>query len=206
MPRIISGLYRRRRLEGPDETADSRPYLDRIKESVFNQLGDVLDEARVLDLFAGVGTVGLEAASREAVSVLMVEKSRKTFAALQRNIEALGCEDVAIAMHGDALGPACLRRAPQPLDLVFVDPPYGMMHDADHRQRVFDQMTECRRIMRPGAFLVLRTPLDPKHTDHAIEGLDGPEGHVYGKSGWVLFYQKPRGEENDDESTADEAP
>src|SRR5690606_7638589 len=98
--------------EGGDVT---RPYVDRVKESVFNLLRGWFDEANVLDLFAGVGTMGLEAVSRGAANVLLVEQNRKVFKLLEENIRQLGCGDRAVAMLGDALGSICLLRAPRPV-------------------------------------------------------------------------------------------
>ena len=103
MLKIIGGEYRSRIIESPPDEAGQRPYLARIRESVFNLLRGWFEDARVLDLFAGVGTVGLEAVSRGAKTVLMVEKSPRTYKRLVANIEALGCGDRAIPMLGDAL-------------------------------------------------------------------------------------------------------
>ena len=75
MLRIIAGEYKSRRLLSPPDASRSRPYTQRLKESVFNILRGRLDGANVLDLFAGVGTIGLEAVSRGARMVLMVEHS-----------------------------------------------------------------------------------------------------------------------------------
>jgi 16S rRNA (guanine966-N2)-methyltransferase len=148
-------------------------------------LHEWFDEARVLDLFAGVGTIGLEAVSRGAAEVLMVEKSAKTHRLLRENIERLGCGDRARAMLGDALGPAALHGAPRPLDLVFLDPPYSMMHDEQTRQRVLDQAARCRELMADRGYLVLRSPIELG----GIEGFNGPEVHRYRKDMVVLLYE-----------------
>jgi len=189
MPRIIAGEYRSRRLVGPDDEDPSRPYLDRVKESVFNLLRGWCEGARVLDLFAGVGTMGLEAVSRGAASVLMVERDRRVFEVLQRNIEALGCGDRAVAMMADALGQTALLRAPRPIDLAFVDPPYAMMHEESGRGRVLRQIGRCAEVMAQRSFLVLRSPVGAGEADLAVPGCVGPEAHAYGHGCWVLLYQ-----------------
>ncbi len=155
-------------------------------------LHEWFDGARVLDLFAGVGTVGLEAVSRGASAVLMVEKIPRTYSILRRNIELLGCGDRAKALLGDALGQVSLLQSPQPVDLVFVDPPYEMMRDPISRRRVLDQVERCRGIMADKGFLVLRSPVGPDEVE-AIEGFDGPEVHHYGKEMWVLIYEPRTG-------------
>jgi 16S rRNA (guanine(966)-N(2))-methyltransferase RsmD len=187
--RIIAGEFRSRKLQTVRDDESTRPFLSRVKESVFSMLHEWFLEARVLDLFAGVGTVGLEAVSRGATSVLMVENSHRTYRVLQKNIETLGCADRAKAMLGDALGRTCLLRAPQPVDLVFMDPPYTMMEDSRQRQLVLDQAGRCRQIMAGKGFVVLRSPLGPDDADLAITGLDGPEPHRYRKDMWVLLYE-----------------
>jgi 16S rRNA (guanine(966)-N(2))-methyltransferase RsmD len=188
MVRIIAGEYRSRQLLTVDDELGSRPYLDRVKESVFGMLHEWFQGARVLDLFAGVGTVGLEAVSRGAASVLMVEKSVKTFRVLRSNIEALGCGDRARALLGDALGPGCLASAPRPCELVFCDPPFELMHDKRRRARVLEQLARCRGVMAPRGYAVLRSPLGPEDLG-AIPGLEGPEAHRYTREMWVLIYQ-----------------
>ncbi len=188
MVKIIAGEYRSRQLLSDRSDASTRPFLSRVKESVFSMLHEWFDGARVLDLFAGVGTVGLEAVSRGASSVLMVEKKLRTFRVLTKNIERLGCGDRAKALLGDALGQVSLLQAPQPVDLVFVDPPYEMMREPPTRRRVLDQMERCRGIMADKGFLILRSPVGPDEVE-AVHGFDGPEVHRYSKEMWVLMYE-----------------
>jgi 16S rRNA (guanine966-N2)-methyltransferase len=189
MVRIIAGEFRSRTLLTVRDDESTRPFLSRVKDSVFSMLHEWFEEARVLDLFAGVGTVGLEAVSRGASSVLMVEKSRRTYRILTQNIERLGCGDRARALLGDALGRTCLLDAPRPVDLVFIDPPYTMMQEPDVRQRILDQASQCREIMADKGFVVLRSPVGPDDVELAIPGFNGPEPHRYRKDMWVLIYE-----------------
>jgi 16S rRNA (guanine966-N2)-methyltransferase len=187
--RIIAGEFRSRQLLTVKDDESTRPFLSRVKESVFSMLHEWFEEARVLDLFAGVGTVGLEAVSRGAASVLMVENRKRTFRILEENIEQLGCGERARALFGDALGRTCLLEAPRPVDLVFVDPPYTMMQQPLSRQRVLDQVIQCREIMDDKAYVILRRPLGPEDAPPTLPGFNGPEPPRYRKDMWVLIYE-----------------
>ena len=189
MLKIIAGEYRSRRLREPRLDEPSRPYLHRIRESVFNLLRGWFEDASVLDLFAGVGTVGLEAVSRGASHVVLVEMNPQTHSHLVENIETLGCGDRAEAVLGDALSEHILFRAPKPVDLMFVDPPYPMMADETSRARVFEQIERCRVVLAEQSFVILRSPVGPNDADMSIPGYDGPEPHDYGRDKWVLLYQ-----------------
>lgn len=188
MVRILSGEFRSRQLRTLSDDKLTRPFLSRVKESIFGMLHEWFADARVLDLFAGVGTVGLEAVSRGAAEVLMVEKSPRIHRVLKQNVELLGCGDRARTLLGDALGHVCLLEAPQPVDLVFVDPPYEMMLDPLSRRRVLDQVQRCRGIMADKGFVILRSPVGPDDVE-SVEGFDGPEPHRYRKDMWVLIYE-----------------
>jgi len=122
--RIIGGAWRSRVLRFP-AVADVRPTPDRVRETLFNWLGQDLTGRRCLDLFAGSGALGFEALSRGAAEVVMVERSRTVLAALRENGGQLGAGAPRLRfVLGDALhflgspGEASF-------DVVFVDPPYG---------------------------------------------------------------------------------
>ena len=188
MVRILSGEFRSRQLQTISDDTSTRPFLSRVKESIFGMLHEWFADARVLDLFAGVGTIGLEAVSRGAAEVLMVEKSPRIYRVLKQNVELLSCGDRARTLLGDALGHVCLMQAPQPVDLVFVDPPYEMMLEPLIRRSVLEQVQRCRGIMADKGFVVLRSPLGPDEVE-AVEGFSGPESHRYRKDMWVLIYE-----------------
>lgn len=118
--RIIGGRYRRRVLRFPDSEG-LRPTPDRVRETLFNWLGQDLTGRTCLDLFAGSGALGFEAASRGAEKVVMIEQDAVAAAALQTNAKTLRATCVQI-VRGDAL--KFVRSASQPFDVVFVDPPY----------------------------------------------------------------------------------
>jgi len=119
--RIIGGQYRRRLLDFPDG-AGLRPTPDRVRETLFNWLGQDLPGWICLDLFAGSGALGFEAASRGAGRVVMVERDLKTTAALEKNRTVLGASQVDI-LRADAL--AWLANSHEAFDLIFIDPPFG---------------------------------------------------------------------------------
>ena len=120
--RVISGTLRSRSLVAP--SGDARPTSDRVREALFSALGDI-GGARVLDLFAGSGALGIEALSRGAESVVFVDSSRASLTALRRNLKTLELEGVSTVMPlsvSKALRSLGAER--QSFDLVFLDPPY----------------------------------------------------------------------------------
>jgi len=118
--RIIGGKYRSRVLRVAARPG-LRPTPDRVRETLFNWLGQDLSGLACLDLFAGSGALGFEAASRGAVRVVMVEQDRIAVAELNRSRAALGAEQVLI-VAGDAN--ALLAREKECFDVVFLDPPF----------------------------------------------------------------------------------
>jgi len=119
--RVIAGLAKGRRLLAPRD-GGTRPMTDRAREGVFSSLGSAVPGARVLDLYAGSGSLGLEALSRGAVSVVFVERGRAALAVLRANVAAVGLGGDVVA--GDVA--VYLGRAAGPFDLAFVDPPYAL--------------------------------------------------------------------------------
>ena len=119
--RIIGGKHRGRKLPVADAPG-LRPTPDRVRETLFNWLGQNLSGWRCLDLFAGSGALGFEAASRGAVSVVLVEQLPAVARSLQAAAELLK-EPALEVVCADAL--VYLKKPVPPLDLVFVDPPYG---------------------------------------------------------------------------------
>ena len=119
--RIIAGEYRGRRIAVPDRPG-LRPTPGRVRETLFNWLGQALDGLACLDLFAGSGALGFEAASRGAARVVMVEQDRAVFAVLQKTRDSIGARQVQVVLD-DALG--YLKRTTERFDVVFLDPPFG---------------------------------------------------------------------------------
>ena len=126
--RVVGGRLKGRTLASPS-SRDIRPTADRLRESLFNILIHAYDDpmagARVLDLFAGTGALGIEAISRGASFALFVDNGTEARALLRNNVEALGLGGVTKVYRRDAtnLGPA---HPMEPFSLVFLDPPYSM--------------------------------------------------------------------------------
>lgn len=121
--RIIAGLYRGKRIL-PPAGRTTRPITDRVKESLFAILGERVRDAKVADIFAGTGSLGLEALSREAESCLFVEKDRAALRILRQNIDSMPLAGKTRISTRNAWHFAQFARAEQPFDMVFVDPPY----------------------------------------------------------------------------------
>jgi len=125
--RVVGGRLRSRPIAGP-KGQGLRPTADRLREALFNILahayGDPVAGARVLDLFAGTGALGIEAVSRGAAFALFVDNGTEARALLRNNVEALGLGGVTKVFRRDAtnLGPA---HPVEPFSLAFLDPPYG---------------------------------------------------------------------------------
>ena len=127
------------------------------------------------DLFAGVGTMGLEAVSRGARSAVLFERDRGVFECLERNIAALHAQDRAKAVQADALSPAVLAALPGPVDVVFMDPPYPLAEQASGKRKVLEQCARLRGAMGDRGWLVLRLPYVLAEGERTIAGFDGPE-------------------------------
>ena len=123
--RIVAGQFRGRPLATPRGNA-VRPTSDRMRESLFSILaaryGGHLQDARIADLFAGTGALGLEALSRGARQVCFVEQHPASIALVERNIETLGAQEQCRVIRADATR---LPRQKPPFDLILLDPPYG---------------------------------------------------------------------------------
>ncbi|WP_192035483.1 16S rRNA (guanine(966)-N(2))-methyltransferase RsmD [Halomonas sp. YLGW01] len=159
--RIIGGDYRRRMLPVLDHPG-LRPTPDRVRETLFNWLSTATPGARVLDLYAGTGALGLEALSRGAREALFIEQSAPVARALEANIATLGASGRVITAAAEAfldgVPGGASGNGKAPFDLVFLDPPF--------RQGLAEQ--SCRRLadgglLAPGAFVYLEVEatLDP---------------------------------------------
>jgi 16S rRNA (guanine966-N2)-methyltransferase len=152
--RVIAGTARGRPLVAPRGTA-TRPISDRVKETLFAILADRVLDARVLDLYAGSGAVGIEALSRGAAHCDFVEHDRRALAAIRQNLERAGVGDRG-SVHGQSV--LAFLAAPREgrLDLAIVDPPYAERAILAPLERLVTRLT-------PGAVVVVkhhwRTPI-----------------------------------------------
>ncbi len=161
--RIIGGSHKRRKLITPPDAETTRPMPDFVREAVFNILRGHSEGATVVDVFAGTGSMGLEAASRGATDIYLIERDRRIANIIEQNIEQLGFDDRAQLIIGDALGPASVARVPDSIDLLFFDPPYPMVTDAETWPRVAAQFGRFVQKLAPTGFAVLRTPFPAVH-------------------------------------------
>lgn len=138
--RIIGGQWRHRKVSFP-AVEGLRPTPDRIRETLFNWLQPYIEGARCLDLFTGSGVLGLEALSRGASSIVMVDQNSRLLSHIRGELDNLGAAPAqARLVHSDAL--SFLRGPAQPFDIVFVDPPFSS-----------DLVDSCCRLLDEGAWL-----------------------------------------------------
>jgi len=180
--RIVGGRLKGRNLAAPS-SRDIRPTADRLRESLFNILIHAYDnpivDARVLDLFAGTGALGIEAISRGAKFTLFIDNGAEARALLRSNVEALGLGGVTKVYRRDAtnLGPA---HPVEPFSLVFLDPPYakGLANKALVSLRDGGWLT-------PSALLVVE---DAKAAAFAApQGFEELERRVYDDTEFVIL-------------------
>lgn len=124
--RVIAGTARGRTLAGPPPGSATRPTTDKVREALFNILGDVSD-LRVLDLFAGTGALGIEALSRGAAHVTFVESERRLCDVIHRNLATVSLGKRATVVPRDVRRAALSEAGP--FELVFADPPYQLGHE-----------------------------------------------------------------------------
>jgi 16S rRNA (guanine966-N2)-methyltransferase len=150
--RIIGGHDRGRHLRAP-RGLGTRPTADRVRVTLFDVLGPAIAGARVLDLFAGTGAVGIEALSRGAARVVFVEKDQAALRALRANLATLGASRAAArVMAGDVLRVlGDLPMHEEPFDLVFIDPPYATALAGRALAAV-----AAARVSRPGGEVVVQ--------------------------------------------------
>lgn len=127
--RVIAGAYKGRKLESP-ENFDIRPTTDKAKEALFSILMNEIAGARVLDLFAGSGALGIEALSRGAQECIFVDHSRQSVGLIKRNLAACGVREPARVIAGDYR--KVLAGLAGTFDIILMDPPYnrGLLGDA----------------------------------------------------------------------------
>jgi len=121
--RVIAGTARGRRLVAPAGDA-VRPTTDRVREALFSALGDRVDGARVLDLYAGSGALAIEALSRGGDHAVLVERDRDAIDAVRQNLAATGFDDRARVERADVARFVARGTPAEPFSLVLIDPPY----------------------------------------------------------------------------------
>lgn len=124
--RIIGGRLRGRKLQ-TFKGSQVRPTADRVREALFNILGDKFADANILDLFAGTGALGIEALSRGAQTAVFVDNSAQSLAVLRKNLDRCALQPYARIIQWDiSRNLTCLKCYPETFDMVFMDPPYHL--------------------------------------------------------------------------------
>lgn len=123
--RVISGIAKGNKLIAPHGLA-TRPTLDRVRTSLFDIIGNKIENKKFADLFAGSGANGIEALSRGAEKAWFIDSSKKAIECIQKNLEKTRFTDKAIVIHGKI--PEVLYKIAEPMDFVFIDPPYSYQH------------------------------------------------------------------------------
>lgn len=155
-----------------------RPTTDMVKESIFNIIQFHIDGARVLDLFAGTGQLGIEALSRGAEECVFVDASRESLKLCRENVESCALSDRAKFTNTDALS---YLRSGEKFDIVFLDPPYDtdLLENAIKSAVTFD-------ILRENGIMVCESRKDKPLPDPEREGYSGRE-YKYGKIKLTVF-------------------
>jgi 16S rRNA (guanine966-N2)-methyltransferase len=146
--RIISGKYGGRKIEAPDNSR-THPMSERIRNALFNSIGDEIKDADVLDAFAGTGAIGLEAISRGAHHATFIEKDRIAQRILAKNVTTLDAEEQVSIIRTTVANWLETSQSEQ-YDIIFADPPY---HDPQ-----FSTASKLFGLLKPGGLMVLSHP------------------------------------------------
>ena len=188
---IVAGKFRHRKLEtNPGET--TRPITARVKVALFDRLQPELDEARVADVFAGTGTIGLEALSRGAASVVFIESDREAVARLRRNVAALRVESETLCWQTDASKCSFRPKGAEqllPYDVIFFDPPYLYTTRLKAGTMLYRALERLARddVAGPGALLVFRCAA---HTTFDVPPVWQPDRRLEYSSMEVYLFRK----------------
>jgi 16S rRNA (guanine(966)-N(2))-methyltransferase RsmD len=185
--RIISGKAKGTRLAAPPGR-QVRPTLDRVREALFSSLGSRVHGARVLDLFAGSGALGLEALSRGAEYAVFVEQSKKVQEVVRRNISQLEFSAITKLIPGEAIRTLkLLEKKGESFDLIFLDPPYDSPKTT-HRLSLLDQAVReivQKSLLSPHGLLVAEHPKEATLDFPGILRKVSTKG--YGDTGLTIF-------------------
>jgi 16S rRNA (guanine966-N2)-methyltransferase len=174
--RIIAGERKGHTIYAP-KGLGTRPTSDRVRENVFNIVAPWVEDARVLDLYAGSGAMGLEALSRGAAAVVFVESEPEAVRAIERNLDKLRLTGATVVRVGVGTGLAQEASAGRKYDLVLADPPYAMT-DYDTLARYFP------RVLADDGLLVLESAA---RTEPELAGLAVRTSRKYGSTRVTVF-------------------
>lgn len=169
--RIVSGEYKGRRLFMPQDYA-IRPTTEKVKEAIFSMIQFDIQDAVCMDVFAGIGNLGLEALSRGASRCYFCDNSRGSLALVKQNIELCKAEDKSVVIPGDYT--KTIINLPEKADIIFLDPPYrkGLMLDC------FAKIREADRLAEDG--IIVAEHGDREILPETIEGYEKVKEKKYG--------------------------
>jgi 16S rRNA (guanine966-N2)-methyltransferase len=180
--RIVAGTARGRVLKTPAKADVIRPTADRVRETLFNVLGQWCEGLEVLDLFAGTGALGLEAVSRGASRAVLVDSGREALALCRENAEALGFKAVVEVLASPvdrALVTLGQRKAP--FDLVFADPPYALKAGL----KVLEGLA-ANGLLKPGARVVIESD-EAEELPETVGALAQVDRRIFGATGVTIY-------------------
>lgn len=183
--RIIAGEFGGRRLAAPpgDRT---RPMLEQARAAVFSMLGSEIEGARMLDLFSGTGSLGLEALSRGAQFVQFVERDAVAREYLQKNIDNLGVEKRTVVSRLSAEREAAAASAGS-FHIISMDPPYAEITNIPRRKAVMTLLRDLyNRVLAPGGIVILHFP-DKSLAEHDFAGLGLFRFRNYGRNAVAIL-------------------
>lgn len=194
--RVIAGEHRGRRLTAVPGKG-TRPTTDKVKESIFNMIGPYFDGGWALDLYAGTGSLGIEALSRGAERAVFVERDARAFSVVQQNVSACRLDNQAELYKNDAnRALRVLAKRGLAFDLVFLDPPYA-------HQNITGEMELMQelKLLADGAWIVAEHDVDitlPEAVGHCVQH----RAAIYGDTAVTLFsFEEERDESAEEAAT-----
>jgi len=175
--RIISGKFGGRTIQAPSGKI-THPMGDRVRGSMFNILGDEVQDADVLDVFAGTGSLGLEALSRGAATATFVERDRVASRILAENIKSLGVDNITTSIQ-IGLGTWIDKNQDRLYDVIFVDPPYNNLQ--------LSTVSRLIGLLKPNGLMILSYP--GRGEVPSIMGVVVVDNRSYGNAA-LTFYRK----------------
>ena len=175
--RVISGTFGGRNITAPDGDA-THPMSERVRNAMFNIIGDEVKNAQVLDAFAGSGSVGIEALSRGAAHATFIERDRHAVGALLANIQLLGIDSETTPTHSTV--EAYVKCTQERFDIIFVDPPYDDVQ--------LSTVSALTNLLQPNGLMVLSYP-GRGEAPTGTNGVVVVDNRSYGTAA-LAFYRK----------------
>jgi 16S rRNA (guanine(966)-N(2))-methyltransferase RsmD len=181
----VSGRFRGLRLNTPEKGAPTRPTTDRAREGLFSALGTLVEGARFLDLYSGTGANAIEALSRGAAEVVLVERHPKALRCIHKNLALVKKPPEITVVKSDVA--RYLAGGPEPFDLVFADPPFAVPPE---EVLAFSGVADA---VRPGGAFVIEYRRDRSQKDppppEAPEGYRAGKTYRHGEAGITVYWR-----------------